>query len=86
MKGKMKILKIFVKDPHVADVVKACNDVNSTQKMVAATWERFFFSLYGNSGTNVSSRNYIRYISYKKYDFSGSFNTSALPLSAAAIL
>lgn len=86
MKGKMKYLKSFVKDPHIADVVKACNEPNSTQEIVIATWKRFIFSLYDNSGTNGPLLNYIRYISYKKYDFSGSLNIAVLPLSAVAAL
>lgn len=86
MKGNMKYFKTFVNYPHIADVVKACNDANSTQKMVIAIWKRFIFSLYDNNGTNVPLLNDIRYISYMKYHFSRSLNTAALPLSAVAAL
>lgn len=46
MKGKIKILKNFVKDPHIADVVKACNNTDrETQEMVTVTGKRLIFSL-----------------------------------------
>lgn len=82
MQRKIMFLKILLKNPHLANIVKVLNDSNTTRKIITVAEECFLESLYRYSGTNVFSLNYLRHISYKKSAFRYNSKILALPPSA----
>lgn len=80
----MKFLKTLLKNLHLANIIKVLNDSNTTWEIITVGEERFLESLYGYSGANVFSLNYLRHVSDKKSVFRHNSKIVALPPSTVA--